>query len=159
MTTSSIRSGRRTRSVARRATIRMRPYKPGDEAAFVPRADFAQDRAASAWDWSAGAPGPTWTLHLWSGQVLGVGGAVRQGDRWLGWAQLAEIHPRDWPQLLWLARRVLELMRIRHGPVTIEALARPSMPAIACLRRLGFALFDAIDWPGVGVCLKFERSL
>lgn len=145
--------------MAKRPMIRTRPYKPGDEAAFVLRDDFAEERLASDWDWSRGAPGPTWTLHLWGGEVLGIGGAVKEGEAWLCWAQLTEIHRRDVPQLLWLARRVLEHLRVQFGDgIRLEAMTRPSLPAIRCLRRLGFSLFDACEWPGVGLCLRHQRS-
>lgn len=123
----------------------MRPYRPGDEDAFNLRADFAEERAATAWDWSRGAPGPTWTIYRWSGEIVGIGGAVDQGDGlWQAWAQLADAPRRDWPQLLWLASRVLGYVETHHGAAAIEAMARTSNPAaISCLQRLGFRAPDA----------------
>lgn len=138
--------------------IRMRPWRPGDQDAFVPRADFAAERAAVDWDWADGAPGPTWTLHLWDGRVLGMGGGVAGADgSWLVWAQLAPFARQDTPQLLWLAMRVVEEL-FRRGARRIEAQCRPSAAAIRCLKRLGFSLFDAAEWPGVGLILCLERS-
>ena len=51
----------------------LRPWEPGDEAAFTPRADFAAEMAAGGHDWSAGPPaGVVWTICRWHGEVVGV---------------------------------------------------------------------------------------
>ena len=121
--------------------LRMRPYRPGDEAAFTPREDFARERAAVDWNWALGAPGPTWTLVRWSGDVVGVGGAVRTEEPgvWQAWAQLAELPRRDWPQAIWLAERALDYLEKHHGAKRIEAMARMGKAApVLCLSRLGF---------------------
>ena len=128
--------------MARSPKLRLRPYQAGDEDAFELRGDFAEERAATAWDWSKGPPGPTWTLTRWDEAVLGVAGAVDHGDDvWRVWAQLADLPKRDWSQALWLAGRVLTYLETQRGATVIEAEARAANPAaIASLRRLGFSL-------------------
>lgn len=120
--------------------LRLRRYRPGDEAAFRLRPDFAAARAAVAWDWSKGPPGPTWTLERWNGEICGVGGGVdRRHGRFQVWAQLADLPARDWPQVLWLAARALTTLRLRHGAAFAWANCWCSSPAAAlCLRKLGF---------------------
>lgn len=138
----------------------MRPWKPGDESAFVLRADFARDRAATAWDWSQGEPGPTFTLLSDAGEVVGIGGVVAEGEGvWRAWAQMAEtIRPRHMPQLLYWARRVLHSLECNRQVRSIEVYGQNNPRAYAFLRRLGFVLFDAIEWPGVGFVLCLRRG-
>lgn len=129
----------------------MRPYRPGDEDAFTPRADFARDRATNGWDWTAGPPGPTWAICRWTGEVVGLGGAIEhpgETGRWYGWAQLCETPRRDWPQLLWLAQRVLTIMQLQRGMRRIDAHTAEAPGAMRCLQRLGFT-FDRIETDAV----------
>lgn len=125
-----------------RPKLRLRPWKAGDETAFTPRQDFAQEQAMNAWDWAKGPPGPTWTIVAWDGSVTGIGGAVDCLDgAWSLWTQLS-ISPRGyWPHLLWLAARAIEEMKIKHRAQRFMAMARcGNHGAARCLARLGFEI-------------------
>lgn len=129
--------------IYRGQTLRLRRWRPGDEDAFTPRADFAEQRAAVGWDWTQGAPGPTWTVLRWNGDVVGVGGFIQQGlTEFAAWAWLAEVQRRDWPQLIWLAQRALTDVRTHHGARAIAADA--ATPAAS--RLLGRLHFTAQHW-------------
>jgi hypothetical protein len=120
--------------------LKLRPYKPGDADAFTLRGDFEQDRRAMAWDWDAGPPpGRTWAL-LRGAAVVGLGGGFDHGQgRWEAWAYLSDLPRRDWPRVVHLAARVLELMTAELGARTIEATARADSDGAArVLGRLGF---------------------
>lgn len=126
------------------ALLRLRPYRVGDHLAFIPRRDFAEERAATDWPWPSGIfPGIAWTLARWSGEICGVAGAVPEDEaagRWQVWAQTADLRPRDWRQALWLAARALTMLERGRRATVIEALARVTNPAAQrCLAHLGFA--------------------
>lgn len=129
-------------------TLRLRPWKPGDEDAFEVSADVAAERAMVAWDWSKGPPGPTWTLVRWSGEVAGVGGFHEtardaRGATFQAWCWLADLPRRDWPKTMWLAGRAIDHAARHHGARRLEATASARMPGAAlCLQRLGF------EWTG-----------
>lgn len=118
----------------------VRAWRPGDETAFVPRADFAAERRALGWRWAQGAPGPTWTI-LRDGRVLAVGGGVeRGGGVWDVWASAADLRPREWLACLMLAAGVMAELRRVHKAKLLLASCRSNFPAArACLERLGFA--------------------
>lgn len=120
------------------AEIYLAKYLPGDEAAFIPRPDMAEDMAANGWDWSQGAPGPTWTLMRWDGEFLGIGGFVKLSDNgWEAWSVLSSLRLRDWPRVLELAKMRLEAL----GSSTVLACCRSdSAGAMRVLDRLGFGL-------------------
>lgn len=122
-----------------RAKIHMRPYRPGDEDAFHPRADFGEEREANGWDWSKGPPGATWTI-MRGAEVIGIGGGVDLGDgRWQVWAQLAPVARRDWPALIHHAGIVLTHLELCRGATSIVAQAREGQPgAVRCLQELRF---------------------
>lgn len=143
----------------RNAKLRMRPWRPGDEAAFTPRADFAEEAPLNGWDWRHGAPGPTWTLERWNGEIAGVGGGVPQGEGLFDvWACLAAtVGTRDWPRLLWLASRALALLTLHHGARRFQALARADWePAIDSLRRLAFRREDAAGVAGYQIMRRWS---
>lgn len=128
-----------------RERLTLRSYMPGDEDRFELRADFAQDRLATGWDWTRGAPGSTWTL-MRGADVLGVGGYVRTCDGHIeAWAQTADMSPREWLQAAELARIGLDLMLVPGGAATrIYAAARCDRPgAVRLLQRLGFRVVEA----------------
>ncbi len=129
----------------------MRPWRAGDEAAFEPSAAFAAERDGGfgAWDWSRGAPGPTWTI-LRGEDVIGVGGVCTFGrGAWDAWCCLADVSRRDWPTLIKLASRVLSYAVEQLGARTIEATARSNdARAERCLERLGFRGRGVFDYQG-----------
>ena len=140
--------------MARRALpLILRAYAPGDEHAFVPREDLAEEMRASAWDWRAGPPpGRVFTLTDWrSGAVHGLGGLVQRGDGWWeAWACLGQLNRRDWPQAAWLAARELGALKrcANHTVSRITASARVDRPAaVALLRRIGFVPGPVIEDP------------
>lgn len=124
--------------------LRLRPWKPGDQDAFVPRGDFAQDRQHVNWDWTQGPPGPTWAIVRWDETVVGVAGfVVHEGPVQVesldAWAWLADLPRRDWPQLLWLANNTITHMARTTGARMVYASARKALVGAArCLERLGF---------------------
>ncbi len=122
-----------------RIVLRLRPWRAGDEEAFEPRADMAQEARVNAWPWSKGPPGPTWTL-MQGDQVLGMGGAVQGEDgAWLAWATVADLGPRFWPEAVRLAGVVIDHMLARADVRWLWAQARSEKPAaIRLLHRLGF---------------------
>lgn len=148
----SLRADRRPAASRPDGALRLRPYQPGDEDAFEPRADFAADRAATAWNWAKGAPGPTWTL-LHGRQVLGIGGAVQgENHAWQAWAQLAELERRDWPQAVRLAGVVLTHLTDSLGAHWIWAEARQANAGAGrALEHLGFEPFDIERRASLGV--------
>lgn len=153
MTSSSIPSSLRARPMGKRPALRMRRWCAGDEDAFTPRADFAQDQVENGWDWSKGAPGPTWTILRWTGEVVGIGGVIEQRTAWHAWAQLADVGRRDWPQLVWLASRVLAFMESQHQVAAFTADARVAQRGSArLLRKLGFG-FEQMTADGQYLCM------
>lgn len=134
----------------RRYALSLRTYQRGDEAAFVPRADFAEEQAAIGWDWSKGPPGPTWTLvrpnaSLLEGyEVLGIGGYAKSFDlhHREAWGAVCDLTPREWAELARLIRPNLDLMFAPKTAVPIYATARADLPgAVRLLQKLGFTAF------------------
>ena len=148
-----------------RPRVQLRQYQPGDFCAFTPRADFAEEMASNAWDWSAGAPSPRVFTLLADGVVLGIGGFApgkAVGD-WCAFCFLAEIPRRYWPQLLWRAETALRRLEFLDGARRIFASARISNKAARpTLERLGFKdtgeSFDAAIGEGVGYDLMVRRG-
>lgn len=142
-----------------RRELALRPWEPGDQDAFVLRADFAADRAMVDWDWSRGAPGLTWSVVRGRREVIGVGGVIaHQASPWEAWAWLAEMPRRDWPTLLRMARGVLHRVEVVWGARIIEAGAHADNPAaIRCLRKLGFSPVEPLREAGSLVCQMMER--
>lgn len=144
-------------------TLRLRAWRRGDERAFTPRPDMAEDMMAVAWAWGRGPPGPTWTLERIRGdRVLGMAGAVEQarGD-WQIWSVLGALRWRDWPAALALARGALRSLERDWGSTRFTAYARTDFPgAHLVLRRLGFELYagraPAPSWPGT---VMYERRI
>lgn len=130
--------------------LRLRPWLPGDQDAFEMRPDFARESEISAWDWSKGAPGPTWTLERWNGEVMGVGGGIERDGLFVGWARLAQLANRDWPRALWCASKVLAFLARGPGPDRVVATASQDVAGAArCLERLGFEWRDSVAVGGV----------
>ncbi len=121
--------------------VQLRPYRDGDLAAFTPRADFAEELAATGWNWAGGAPSAqVYTVIEGDGAVIGVAGFVPQAaGEWHAFAYLAEIPRRLWPQLLWRAETALRRLEFLGGARRIFASARMSCPAARpTLARLCF---------------------
>lgn len=143
-----------------RPKLRMRPYRAGDEAAFTPAPDFARAIVANGYDWAQGPPGPTWAICRWSGEVVGLGGAIEhpiEPGQFHAWSQLAEVARRDWPQLLWLAERVLSKLISQRGARRISAHALDEA-AMRCLMRLGFAYDRPEAIPAFADAYLFQRT-
>lgn len=119
--------------------LTLRPWRSGDEDAFAPRRDFAEERSAVAWPWARGrAPGPTWTL-LRGEEVVGIGGVVDRGGHLQAWASLADLPRREWPAAIARARRALDYVQEGYG-LCVAATARfDNCGACRVLERLGFA--------------------
>jgi hypothetical protein len=137
----------------------LHPYQPGDERAFTPRADFAEELPALMAAWVAAGPASiTWTLTGGASEVLGVAGAAPlEGERWGVWALLADLSRRQWlTALKWADEALTSLERFR-GARVIEATARVSNPAaIRTLERLGFRATGRIETdPGLGVAYAY----
>lgn len=144
----------------RKPKLRMRPYRAGDEAAFTPAPDFARAIVANGYDWDQGPPGPTWSICRWSGEVVGLGGAIEhpvEPGQFHAWAQLAEVARRDWPQLLWLAERVLMRLILQRGARRITAHAL-DQAAMRCLMRLRFASAGPVAIPAFDEVYLFQRT-
>lgn len=147
--------------VKARPPLRLRPWKPGEDAAFTPAPAFALEQGAVAYDWRQGPPGHTWSIIRGDNQVIGVGGVVElKSGEWEAWAWLAETHRRDWPRLIDLAKAVLDFADPWIGHKGLVASARGDNPAaVRCLARLGFAPaygFEHSRLPGVPF-LHMER--
>lgn len=131
--------------------LSLRPWRAGDEDAFTPRRDFAEERAAVAWPWERGAPpGRTWTLYReGTGEVVGVGGVIDRYDCVEAWASLADLPRRDWPRAIYLADRAL-LFALKVYELSVIATARADNPAARrVLERLGFRPFAHHEHPRV----------
>ena len=125
----------------------LRPWEPGDEAAFTPRADFAAEMAAGGHDWSAGPPaGVVWTICRWHGEVVGVAGALETEDGPHGeaqpwfhlWAHLADLSPREIAMALRLARACIRRLTMMYPGRRFVAYARESLSgSVRCLQALG----------------------
>jgi RimJ/RimL family protein N-acetyltransferase len=148
------------RSVSKRwQTLRLRAWRRGDERAFTPRPDMAEDMMLVAWAWGRGPPGPTWTLErAGNGRVVGMAGGVEHvRGEWQIWSVLAPMHWRDWPPALALARNALRSLERDWGARRFTAFARIDFPgAHLVLRRLGFVLCmgPPPPWPGT---VMYER--
>jgi hypothetical protein len=116
--------------------LRIRPYRAGDELAFEPRADFAEERAAMG----GAVSRPAWAIVRWDGEVVGIGGAADQGAGiWDAWCSMGQLRPREWVQAAWLASRALSYLERQQGARVIRAGARLERPAaVNTLRKLGF---------------------
>lgn len=124
-----------------RPDLSLRPWRAGDEEAFTPRRDFAEERAAVAWSWGKGPPpGRTWTL-LRGEEVLGIGGVITREEWSECWACLADLPRRDWPQAVEMARRALVFVLTHHRPPAgLFATCRAdNAGALLVLGRLGFS--------------------
>ncbi len=142
------------------ARIYCAPWLPGDETAFTPAPLRAEERAAVAWDWSRGPPGPTWTLLRQSGEVVGVAGLHDRGEGvFEAWSSLGEVRPMEWPRLLWLAARRLEGAWL-HGAHTVLAACRAGEGgAQRCLEILGFAPLETGEDPRLpGVAIRYMQK-
>lgn len=120
--------------------IRMRPWRAGDEAAFKPRDDMAEDGRVLPWDWAADQPTRTWTLTR-GDEVIGVGGVneIAAGE-YDAWACLAPVRKRDWPRLHWLAMRVIAFAETELAASVIHAFTRAGCGGgMRSLQRLGFS--------------------
>lgn len=153
----------------KRAMIYVRPYRPGDEAAFLPRPDLAADLAKAGWDLGRdGPPGPTWTLaRLGDGrpgspreldQVLGVGGGVpgAAAGSFQVWTVMAPIRRHDWGLALLCAAYVIAWLQKEHGARRLTVLVRCGFrEAERTMERLGFTR-SAEDsrFPGYRVMAK-----
>jgi hypothetical protein len=121
--------------------LNLRPWRPGDEAAFAPRGDLAQDMAANDHDWRRGPPpGMIWAIERPDGRVEGVAGAmfVTQGVVHV-WACVADLTPRELARCLGLARRTLQF--VANDPTVKSIVADARMEdrgAVRGLERLGF---------------------
>jgi hypothetical protein len=123
----------------------LRPWAPGDEAAFTPRPDFASEMAAGGHDWAAGPPaGVVWTLCRWGGEVVGVAGIQQRGQDFDGrpwmhlWACLAPITRREVAWAVRLARAEIRRAQIRDPYAKFYAWARETLPgAVRCLEAMG----------------------
>lgn len=123
-----------------RRAIFLRPWRPGDERAFAPRADLAEEFAKVDWDWDW-PPGPTWTVMRFPNQVIGVGGGVRvrRSATYQVWCVLAPVPRGDWPLLMRCARAAFDHLERSHGARTLTAYVRDDFAgAAATLDRLGF---------------------
>ena len=135
----------------------LRPWTPGDEAAFTPRPDFASEMAAGGHDWSAGPPmGVVWTLCRWGGEVVGVAGVLPRGDGqdaapWFNlWACLAPIGPREIAMALRLARAEIRRAAIANPGARFYAWARESLPgAERCMARIGLEPRETVWMPSL----------
>lgn len=123
----------------------LRPWRPGDETAFTPRADFACDMAANGHDWSSGPPaGMTWAV-VRAGpdgeRVAGLAGVMAHGrDAAHVWACLADLSPRDLGRCVRLARLAVDELSALLRPRRIIAEAREAdAAAVNCLIHLGFS--------------------
>ncbi len=141
--------------------IDLRAYRRGDEAAFTPREDFAEEMAMIGHDWSGGPPtGHVWTLTR-DHEVIGLAGVHRVLDRRPeAWAWVADLAPRDWVALVRLGRKMLGRMP-QLGPV--EASCRlSSRAAQSCLERIGFEdtgeVFDAPIGAGIAYRMMVRRA-
>jgi hypothetical protein len=124
------------------------PYVEGDEALFTPRPDMAAEMAAGGHDWSAGAPGPTWTLHTDAGDVVGMGGGIRDASGfWLVWCALAPLQMRQWPAAFRVARFVMARLA-DAGPRNFSATVRCGLKGgVGALQRLGFEFCARLGGP------------
>lgn len=139
--------------------LHLRPYRPGDADAFVPRDDFAADRRATGWDWDKGPPpGRTWTV-VRGREVVGIGGGYAHADgRWEAWALLSELRRCDWPRAVQLAGGALRYLEGAMHVRCIEAWARCANPgARRLLERLGFAGAEVRTVAGVA-CHHMTRE-
>jgi hypothetical protein len=145
-----------------RAPFMLRSWRPGDETAFTPRADFACDMAANAHDWSAGPPaGIVWAV-VRGETVEGLAGVMASGARDLHvWACLADLPPRDLSRCVRLARLTLLVLIGEFRPARILAEARQdNQVAVECLKRLGFsAMGYARRWVGETAYVRMGRAV
>lgn len=143
-----------------RAPLHLRPWVPEDVGAFAMRADMADDFAKVVWLWSAGAPGPTWTLVRFPGEVLGFGGGYpSRPATFQAWCFLADLPRGDWPLALNCARAALNSLEAEHGARRITALVRLGFePGERTLRRLRFTRSaETSEWPGYSVMAREAR--
>ncbi|HUO22695.1 MAG TPA: hypothetical protein VMU59_09295 [Caulobacteraceae bacterium] len=135
-----------------RASLSIRPWRPGDQTALSLRADFARERAARDWDWRAGPPGPTWTICRPDGAVVAIGGGVAAPDDvWQVWAWFGPVSLRDWPFLLAAATHVMDQLDALEPGYVIEATARYGFSAaVRTLAKLGFVVVGDVEWGALG---------
>ena len=127
-----------------RATLHLRPWRPGDLDAFDPRPDMAAEGAAARWDWSKGPPGPTWSLIRFPDQVIGIGGGLSQGRRLVPGVDDhgAEGFPRgDWAHAILCAATVIRHLEKVHGAEAADraGAARISRRGERTMEKLGFS--------------------
>jgi hypothetical protein len=133
---------------ATRTRLRLRPWRAGDEDAFEPRADFAEEAAISPF-----RPDPNsraWTLCRAEDEIIGIAWAIEcePGAFSVG-ARLAAVARRDWPGLVWLADRVCVFLEDDCQASMILASARLELPgAVATLKRIGFVDNGRFELPG-----------
>jgi hypothetical protein len=129
----------------------VRPYQRGDERRFTPRPDMREEMRRVGWDWTAGAPGPTWTLVRYHDQVLGLGGGFPQGlGAYQVWSALTELPRGDWAPAILCAAAVVRHLEQSHGARRLTVLVRKGFhQAERTMERLGFSRStEPANWPG-----------
>lgn len=122
--------------IRRQLTLEASRFAHGDEALFTPARQPRQD-----WDWSAGGPGPTWTLRRLSPApeaVLGLAGLNAYQPRKVHlWGLFSAMSRREWALALRLADALLDQLHVLNPGLTVTADARDDA-ARRCLEKLGF---------------------
>lgn len=142
-----------------RRPIHLRPWRAGDETAFVPRPDMAAEGGAARFDWSKGPPGPTWSLVRWPEQVIGIAGGVPVASEpgvFQVWACLADFPRGDWGLAILCAATAIKHLESSHGAKRLTVLVKKDFhPARATMDRLGFKrTTEASCWPGYIIMAK-----